>query len=1191
MSSTSRALFLKTAPLAVALGLACLAFGAVYSAEGQNDLSPGELEFFEREIRPVLVDNCVTCHSGGLVMGGLRLDYRGGWEQGGQSGPVIIPGDPDQSLLIRAISHAGSQTPMPLGGSRLAPEAIDAFVEWVRMGAPDPRDAPAVEPTIEQSWEEVYEERSRWWSLQPVVRPPLPSVEYEEWSHQPVDRFLLAKLEEKGLDPAPGADRSALLRRLSYVLTGLPPTPEEAAAFVHDPDPDAYTHEVERLAASHHFGERWARHWMDVVRYGDSYGYEWDVPAKGSWRYRDYLIRAFNDDVPFDQLVREQIAGDLLPNPRINASEQINESMIGPMFFQMGEKRHGDSVVFNGIVQEMLDNKIDAFSKAFQATTVACARCHDHKLDAVSQKDYYALAGVFMSSRWVTNTLDTPDRNRRVLDGLSGLKAKLREPLAAWWLQAANDIQRYMLAAQARIDEDETTVGFAEGLEAERLDAWEKALRFDPEEEPEETEKTAPAEEEREEAEEETGEAEDEPTPGPTLEDVLYPWLQIHQSVKQGESIDTAWMKLAHEYSTAQGERSESNAQSFSLLADFRQAIPEGWSVDGVGLRDGPVSSGDFTVALEGPDAVGMLLPAGLFTHALSPRLNGALRSPYLNFSSHPFLSLEVSGGDLSTRRLLVDNAFLTEREWAYLDEDELGWVCHTTTGADKSARPRSADEMAEIRTFLEFTTKASNPYFPPRVGLGGCSEERVREDNCGADDPRSWFGVTRAFGVNRGETTNYGASWACVELPADELTRFSSFFAGDPPTDFPAVAARYGQWLTTSLEAWALDRADENDVRLINWMLHEGLLPNHMDARPSIWELVSSYRAVEKQLAEPQTVNGMADLDPGRDFRLNVRGVYEDLGDRVPRGYIEVVGGERNSSGLTGSGRKELADLMTSSHNPLTARVFVNRVWHWVFGTGIVKTTNDFGHLGEHPSHPELLDYLADWFVENGWSVKKLIRMLVMTEAFQQSSQVTGLAREVDPSNRLLHHYPLRRLDAESLRDSLLAVSRRLDRRLFGPPIDPYRSKEDPTKRLFSGPLDGDGRRSIYLKMTIMEPPRFLATFNQPGPKIPTGNRDVTSVPAQALALLNDPFVADQAQFWARQLITSSHESPEERLRVMFQRAFSRGPEPQELVSWKKAVGNIAAMYEDEDLMHSRVVWKDVAHAMFNTKEFIYVR
>ena len=219
---------------------------------------------------------------------------------------------------------------------------------------------------------------------------------------------------------------------------------------------------------------------MDVVRYGDSYGYEWDVPAKGSWRYRDYLIRAFNDDVPFDQLVREQIAGDLLPNPRINASEQINESMIGPMFFQMGEKRHGDSVVFNGIVQEMLDNKIDAFSKAFQATTVACARCHDHKLDAVSQKDYYALAGVFMSSRWVTNTLDTPDRNRRVLDGLSGLKAKLREPLAAWWLQAANDIQRYMLAAQARIDEDETTVGFAEGLEAERLDALGESAQIRP---------------------------------------------------------------------------------------------------------------------------------------------------------------------------------------------------------------------------------------------------------------------------------------------------------------------------------------------------------------------------------------------------------------------------------------------------------------------------------------------------------------------------------------------------------------------------------------------------------------------------------------------------------------------------------------------------------------------------------------
>ncbi len=392
------------------------------------------------------------------------------------------------------------------------------------------------------------------------------------------------------------------------------------------------------------------------------------------------------------------------------------------MFYQMGEKRHGDSVVFNGIYQEMLDNKIDAFSKAFQAMTVACARCHDHKLDAVSQKDYYALGGVFLSSRWVVNTVDTPDRNSEVLDELSALKAKLRAPLAAWWLEGARDVPLYLRAAQASIDGDGKAGELARGLDPVRLTAWEELLKFEPEAEPAEADEKSSKDEEPS----ETAESAPEEDQRPTLEDPLFPWFEVHRSApKEGGSIKGTWAKLAEDYSSTRRERSHSNAQEFLLLADFRRGVPEGWSVDGVGLRDGPVSNGDFTVALEGRAAVGALLPAGLFTHALSPRLNGAVRSPYLNSFSQPYVNLEVAGGDYSTRRLLADNAFLTEREYAYLEEDNLHWVCHTTTGADKSARARTEKEMAEVRTFVELTTKASNPYFPPRVGLGGCTKER----------------------------------------------------------------------------------------------------------------------------------------------------------------------------------------------------------------------------------------------------------------------------------------------------------------------------------------------------------------------------------------------------------------------------------------------------------------------------------
>ena len=1163
------------------------------------DLSPADLEFFEKQIRPVLADSCVTCHSETQAMAGLRLDSRGGWQEGGKSGPAIIPGEPDQSPLIGAIRHDGSQTPMPLGGAKLADHVIDVFEQWIRMGAPDPREAPVAEAKVEKSWDQVYQDRSRWWSLQPVKRPTAPTVKNEEWSDHSVDRFILAQLEEKGLEPAPRADRNTLLRRLSFVLTGLPPSADEVQAFVADSAEGAFERAVDRLLASPHFGERWARHWMDVVRYTDTYGYEWDIPAKGAWRFRDYLIRALNDDIAFDQLVREQIAGDLLEHPRINSSEQINESLIGTMFYQLGENRHGDSVVFNGIFQEALDNKIDAFSKAFQAMTVACARCHDHKLDAISQNDYYALGGVFVSSRWVTNTVDMPDRNRKVLDQLSALKVKLKEPLADLWLEAAHDIPRYLLAAQARIDEKEAAPQLAEGLKPERLEAWEKALRFEPdEEESKDTEEKAATEEQDSEA------AEEEKTPEPTLEDVLFSWQQLHQSAAQESAVsaaqeggvNTTWSKLVQDYRTAQRERSESNAEDFSPLADFRQRLPEGWSTDGVGLQDGPVSSGDFTVVLKGEAAVGMLLPAGLFTHALSPRLNGALRSPFLNSAEEPFLTMEVSGGDYSTRRLLADNAFLTEREWAYLDDDELHWVCHTTNGADKSARPRSDAELAELRPHVELTTKSLNPYFPPRVGLGGCDEEKVREDNCGAEDPNSWFGVTQAFLVNEGEVTNYGTTWSCVESPADELKRFESLFSGGAPSDLEGVASRYGKWLRASLEAWARDQADEDDVRLINWMLKHELLPNKIQGRKSIRELVSAYRQVEARLLEPQTVNGMADLDSGRDYPVNLRGDYADLGEHVPRGHVQVLSAKHKGR-PSGSGRLELAELVASADNPLTARVFVNRVWHWVFGSGIVRTPNDFGHLGDQPSHPQLLDYLADEFVQNGWSVKQLVRSMVLSQTFQQSGQTQARGLVVDPLNRLLHHMGLRRLDAESIRDSLLAVSGGLDRKLYGRPINPYRSSEDPTKRLFSGPLDGQGRRSIYLKMTIMEPPRFLATFNLPDPKIPTGRRDVTNVPAQALALLNDPFVVEQARVWARDLIEAGHGSPEQRLREMFQRALGREPEREELTRWVKAVQEIADLYGKEagkevlPLMQSAKGWTDAAHALFNSKEFIYVR
>jgi hypothetical protein len=282
------------------------------------------------------------------------------------------------------------------------------------------------------------------------------------------------------------------------------------------------------------------------------------------------------------------------------------------------------------------------------------------------------------------------------------------------------------------------------------------------------------------------------------------------------------------------------------------------------------------------------------------------------------------------------------------------------------------------------------------------------------------------------------------------------------------------------------------------------------------------------------------------------------------------------------------LSEFLSSRDNPQTARVFVNRVWHWIFGTGIVVTPSDFGKLGGRPSHPELLDWLAVRFMEEGWSMKTLIRRLVLSQTFRQSGEVDPVAIERDPQNRLLHHYPTRRLEAEAIRDALLAVSGELDRCLYGRPINPPRSREDSKKRLFSGPADSHGRRSLYLEMSIMDPPKFLVGFNLPGVKLPTGRRDETNVPAQALMMLNDPIVIQQSEAWADRLIADGSPTSEDRIRRMFITALGRYPKQHELERWSQALDSFA---QTSDLMSDRQAWAELAHTMFNTQEFIYYR
>ncbi len=1051
--------------------------------------SAEKVAFFEAKIRPLFVAKCIECHGEKKQKGGLRLDSRAAWQAGGDTGKAIVPGKAEESLLIKAVRYTDKDLQMP-PKQALSPDDVAVLVEWVNQGAVDPRtDATISTQPATDEWAAEFQKRLDWWSLKPLQNTEPPDVADAAWSREPVDRFVKAALDAAGLAPAPRAEAEVLRRRLAFVLTGLPPG---------EATDEPYEATVDHLLASPHFGERMARHWMDAVRYTDTYGYEWDVPAKGSHEYRDYLIRAFNGDVGFDQFLREQLAGDLLAQPRLGEKKQINESLIGPMFYHMGEHRHGSSLDANGVHQEMVNNKIDAFSKVFLATTVACARCHDHKLEAVSQRDYYALGAVFITPRWTSRCVDAPGKNDAAIARLTALRASIRSELAARWKSAPI-----------------TPEGWRAPLEV----------------------KDAPV---------------------PKIEDIAYPLARL---TKAEGGIEATWNALAKEWADTRAARVKANA-AFAVLADFSQPqFPAGWSVEGDGLLHGWVPEATPLIALEGDAVVARLLPRGYHTHALSSRLPGALHMPPQHLVAGAFASLRLAGGEFGGHLTMDENTFLNERVTFY-NEVKPAWKTFGDTPLKSGV----------TRVTLDFATAALNPNFPPRHGIA----PGLPATDAGFDK-RSWLSLTGIVTHDAGGT------------PQDTLDAFAALYDGPAPKTVEEATARLAAWLTGAVHRWCDDQTPPADGPVLDWLLANKLLPNQADAGSPLASLVAEYRRVESAIAFPRTVNSMDERDTAKcGLQLNVRGNVDAPGELVMPDFLQMFAGRNDVAKSAGSGRLELADALLRPEHPLTSRVYVNRVWQWIFGAGLVATPDDFGRLGDKPSHPELLDWLAREFQRDGWSTKRLIRRLVLSETFRQSGLVTAAARERDPANRLRHHYPTRRLEAEAIRDTLLAVSGRLDPELYGRPINPPRTAEDANKRLFSGPLDGDGRRSLYLKMSIMAPPKFLTAFDLPDLKLPSGKRNLTRVPAQSLLMLNDPLVSTLAKHWAVQLLQTPHATPEERLTAMFHRAYSRAPQPPELAQWTAALRDFATT---ADLMHDEAAWTQLAHAMFNTQEFIHYR
>ena len=774
------------------------AMSAESAPDGHASIPADQLNFFEKNIRPVLVEHCHKCHSAesDKVKGGFTLDTKQGLELGGESGhPGVTPGQPGQSTLYEAVTWANPDMQMP-PKNKLPEDVIANIKKWIEMGAPDPRVQEVPNATGGRRVIDMDEGRKHW-AFQKPVRPQLPEVKKADWAKTDIDRFILAGLEEKGLTPMPDADRRTLIRRIAYDLTGLPPTPDEVRAFVEDTSPDALKRVIDLYLDSPRFGERWARHWLDVARYAESSGKEINVLYPHAWRFRDYVIDAFNRDKPYDQFLKEQIAGDLLgfENKRDQA-----EKIVATGFLAIGAKGHNtrDRRQF---MMDLVDEQIDAMSQSMLGLTLACARCHDHKFDPVTQRDYYALAGIFLSSETLYGT---------------------------------------------------------------------------------------------------------------------YSQLQ--------------------------------NANPSTLI------------------------------------------------------------------------ELDRGAGQIAALASI------------------------------------SPSEVQELKR---------------RIGEANETAENIQRDALSQRD------------------------------------------SGNPAANFLRVRA-------------ARDRASSIQADLD--LFHEDGTPRAL-------------------------AMGVLDRERPANTPLLVRGDIKQPSDIVPRGLVEVLceKGEPLSIG-EGSGRLDLAYWIASEDNPLTARVMANRVWQKLMGQGIVPTPDNFGLMGQAPTHPELLDHLAVTFVESGWSVKQLIREILMSRVYQLGSGHHAQNYAVDPDNTWRWRMTPRRLEAEAIRDAMLAVSGELN--LYpvdGSPV--ARAGEgregliNLARELATKPFN---YRSIYLPIVRDQIPEFLNVFDFPDASLVSGERDSTNVPGQSLFLMNNPQVLALADAFARRIAEYEGDGPQ-RLAYAYELVFARPPTEAEMTAIKR--------------------------------------
>ncbi|MDX2039724.1 MAG: PSD1 and planctomycete cytochrome C domain-containing protein [Acidobacteriota bacterium] len=841
--------------------------------------------------------NCYGCHAS-AESGGLRVDSREALLKGGDSGPAIVPNHPEASLVVQVVAHTHNRLKMPQGKPKLKDEEIAALSQWVKDGAVWPKESATRNP---------QSAISKHWAYQPIKKSDLPKVANSAWSKNDIDRFVLAKLEASGLNPNFSADKRTLIRRATFDLTGLPPTPEEIEIFLTDKSPDAYAKVIERLLASPRYGERWARHWLDIARYSDTQGVNDTTTLlyPFAYTYRDWVIRALNEDLPYDQFLLQQIAADRLPH-----NDSRNLAALG--FLTVG--RGG----FATTTEERIDDKVDVAIRGTMALTVSCARCHNHKFDPIPTADYYSLFSVFANTR---EPEELPLLNAAAANDAK--EAELRKDIA----KINDEVEKYRVKRFPELK-----------AEYRKSDQIAKNL------------------------------------------------LAVHQARDLKKDVDVRALTIEKDYNFAMLRRWQSFLKK---AADNRDSVFSIWRA--------LITIPENEFAAKAPAAI----------------------ADCVNQNINP----------------LVAKNF------------------------DKA--PATIEEAAAIYGKLLAKFDKAEP-------LPNADEEALRQVLHGEDSP--------------------------INVP------FASY----------------------------------NEIRLTKDSQFE------TDQRQKIQRMITA-RAFDGAAPRAMAVEDAAQLKPAHIY---IRGNPNNKGEEVPRRFLHVLAGENRLPFTKGSGRLELAHAIIDRNNPLTARVIVNRVWQWHFGHGLVRTPSDFGSRGEAPTHPELLDYLATWFMENGWSLKKLHALILTSATYQQSSADDATARQLDPENKLLWRMNRQRLDFESLRDAMLAASGQLDVKMGGVPDE-----------ITSWPFAR--RRTVYGYVNRAKLAAEFLTFDFANPDAHVAERYQTTIPQQSLYLMNNPFVVEQARALLKRPEVTAAKTSRQRINQLYQLLYGRKASVEEIKWGAKFVNN----------------------------------